>query len=64
MTFIEEDADLVKENWLEAARDNFGQALAEGNIDLAKAIIKDVKDKGFDTTTFEEELKEHEITIE
>lgn len=35
------------DRWLEVAKDNFDQAIAEGNIALAKDIIADTIDAGF-----------------
>lgn len=35
------------QQWLEVAKDNFDQAIAEGNIALAKDIIADTIDAGF-----------------
>lgn len=35
------------DEWLEAAKDNFEEAVATGDIALAKAIIVDVLDAGF-----------------
>lgn len=39
----------LKENdaWVEAAYENFDQAVEEGNYALCKDIIEDMKDKGF-----------------
>ena len=34
--------------WLDAAYENFGLAMLEGNIALAKDIIADMFDAGFD----------------
>lgn len=33
--------------WLDAALENFEEALSEGNLKLAKEIISDVQEKGF-----------------
>ena len=40
----------TKENtiWLEAAKENFDQAVAEGRFGLAKDIIEDIRDQGFE----------------
>lgn len=35
------------EAWVEAAHENFQDAVSEGNITLAKDIIQDVIDAGF-----------------
>lgn len=34
--------------WLEAARDNFEEAVSSRNWYLARAVIEDIKDNGFD----------------
>lgn len=34
-------------SWLEAALENFDEALEEGDVAFAKAIIADVQEKGF-----------------
>lgn len=35
---------IENELWLEASRENFNEALSEGNLHLAKEIIADVMD--------------------
>lgn len=45
MDVDEDRANLV---WLESVKDNFGQALIEENWTLARDIIQDVKDNGFE----------------
>lgn len=42
--------------WLENAKDNFEQAIAEGNWEQASAVISDVGDAGFEN----EALKLHQ----
>lgn len=46
--------------WLDAAHDNFTEAVAEENIKLAKAIIADVLEAGFrdEAQTMVEALRE------
>lgn len=46
--------------WLEAAQDNFTEAVAEENIKMAKAIIADVLEAGFrdEAQTMVEALRE------
>ena len=40
----------TKENtiWLEAAKENFDQAVVGGRFGLAKDIIEDIRDQGFE----------------
>jgi hypothetical protein len=48
--------------WLESREEDFEQARADGNIELAKEIEKDVRDNGFDTDAwkgFNHEEKEN-----
>lgn len=33
--------------WLEAAKENFDVALEEGDYPFARAVIEDIKDRGF-----------------
>lgn len=37
----------MNEKWIEDAKDNFGQAVDEGNYTLCKDIIADVQEAGF-----------------
>lgn len=51
----------IKENdvWLEAAKDNFDEAVAQGNHSQARAVIADVRENGFEAAAvnLEKELK-------
>ena len=38
--------------WLEAARDNFNQAVDENNFTLAQAIVEDIRDAGFTSDAY------------
>lgn len=40
-------SDIHSERWLESAHENFEQALQEGDVGQAKAIIADTLDAGF-----------------
>ena len=37
------------ETWLENALDNFKEAVAQGNLSQARAVIADVRDNGFES---------------
>ena len=47
------------DQWLEAAKDNFDEAVAQGNHSQARAVIADVRDNGFEAAALnlEKELK-------
>ncbi len=40
-------SNIQNEAWVESAHENFQDAVSEGNLLLAKAIIEDVIDAGF-----------------
>lgn len=35
------------DTWLEAAQENFEQAITEDNLDLAEAVLQDMRDRGY-----------------
>ena len=44
--------------YLENMQENFEQALARGDRNLAKSIVEDLKWRGFDTKEFESKLED------
>ena len=57
--FIEEDADMVNERYLENIQDAFEFARAEGNIERCNEILKEIRHNGFgvDANYLQELLK-------
>jgi hypothetical protein len=47
----------IKEDWLEAVKENFDSSLEENNIALCKEIIADTLDAGFQEAAQEMTLK-------
>lgn len=47
MSYLTEDPENANEVWLEAAYQNFEEALEGQDWDTCNAIMLDVKDKGF-----------------
>lgn len=58
MTYTTEDADTVNADILQEYRENFEQAVIEGNFGLARDVIGDLRDAGFPgaARTLEKEL--------
>lgn len=52
------------DQWLEAAQENFQEALVNGNTDTAKAIIEDTHEAGFEEAAKTMRWKLRETTIE
>lgn len=42
-------SNIQNTKWIESARENFDQALSEGNLELANDIMCDTGDAGFET---------------
>lgn len=41
-------SDQYNDTWLEAAKQNFEAAADDGNWDMARAVIEDLKEQGFE----------------